>query len=74
MPICAVIFLGYVIFDRYFWGARFQNKTFCNVILMYSLIKCSIFAIYASNLLESIKIYKLTIWLPIFVNIIGCNV
>ena len=51
-------FLGYVIFDRYFWGVRFQNKTFCNVILMYSLIKCSIFAIYASNLLESIKIYK----------------
>ena len=35
-------FLRYVIFDRYFWGVRFQNKTFCNVILMYSLIKCSI--------------------------------
>ena len=58
MPIWAVIFWGYVIFDRYFWGVRFQNKTFCNVMLIYSLIKCSIFAIYASNLLESIKIYK----------------
>ena len=51
-------FWGYVIFDRYFWGVRFQNKTFCNVIVMYSLIKYIIFAMYASNLLESIKIYK----------------
>ena len=51
-------FLGMLFLIGIFWGVRFQNKTFCNVILMYSLIKCSIFAIYASNLLESIKIYK----------------
>ena len=42
-----------------FLGISFQNKAFCNVFLMYSLIKCSIFTIYASNLLESIKtLYK----------------
>ena len=40
-------------------GVSFQNKAFCDVFLMYSLIKCSIFSIYASNLFESIKIlYK----------------
>ena len=52
-------FLGCVIFDRYFLGVRFQNKAFCYVFLMYSIIKCSIFTIYASNLLELIKLlYK----------------
>ena len=47
---------GYVILDRYFFGVSFQKKAFCNVFLMYSLIKCSIFTIYASNRLESMKI------------------
>ena len=38
---------------------------------MHSLIKCSIFTIYANNLLESIKIlYKFNN----LVNIIGCNI
>ena len=63
------LFLGYANFGGYFGGklflagiilgVSFQNKAFCNVFLMYSLIKSSIFTIYASNLLESIKIlYK----------------
>ena len=58
MPIWAVIFWGMLFLTGIDRGVRFQNKTFCNVILMYSLIKCSIFASYASNLLESIKIFK----------------
>ena len=50
------IFGGYVIFPGFCLGASFQNKTFCNVFSMYSLIKYSIFT---SNLLETIELlYK----------------
>ena len=41
---------------------------------MYSLLKCNIFAIYASSLLESIKIYKFNNLVAYFFNIIGCNI
>ena len=44
---------GHVIFDMYFFVCvSFQIKALCNLLLMYSLIKCSIFTIYASNVLE----------------------
>ena len=52
------IFSGMSFFTGIFLGASFKIKAFCNVFSMYSLIKCSIFTIYPSNLLESIKIYK----------------
>ena len=49
--------LGYIPFlTGIFSGVSFQDKAFDNVFLIYSLIKCSMFTIYASNLLESIKI------------------
>ena len=60
MPILAAIFWGMSFLTGIFWSVCFQNKAFCNVFLMYSLIKCSIFTIYVSKLLETIKIlYKI---------------
>ena len=54
-----LFFFGISFLTAIVWGVSFQNKAFCNVFLMYSLIKCSIFTIYGSNLVESIKIlYK----------------
>ena len=59
MPIWAANFLGMPFLTGIFLGVSFQNKAICNVFLMHSLIKYSVSTIYASNLLDSIKIlYK----------------
>ena len=59
-----------------FLGVSFQNKLFCNVFLMYSLIKCNLFTIYMLAIsLNHLRCYiNSTIWLLIFVNTIGCNI
>ena len=58
MPIRAAVLLGISFLTGIFGGVNLKKKkkAFCYVFFMHSLIKCSIFTIYASDLIESIKI------------------
>ena len=73
MPVRTAIFLGCVIFGRYYLGFSCQNmanfNAFCNVLMNK---KCSIFTIYASKLIESIKV--LNQLNNVLLKIIVCNI
>ena len=52
-----VFFWGMSFLIGMFWGVRFQNNAFCNVFLMYSLTKCSMFTI--SAIMQAISLNQL---------------